>query len=185
MKKTGYTSFALYCRGRRIADRRRTLQGLFAPLLVTAFGATAVLTALLNGGVSSQPLTPVFAETAPETHTMQQPAFHEELVTERLQVIATGYSSTRSQTDETPFITASGSTVHRGVVASNLLPFGTKIRIPELFGRRVFVVKDRLHPRKGERQIDIWFPSTEKAVQFGVRETYIEVIDSPNHSELD
>src|SRR3989344_299704 len=44
-----------------------------------------------------------------------------------LKVWLTAYSSTPEQTDETPFITASGSYVRNGVVAANFLPMGAKI----------------------------------------------------------
>src|ERR1035437_4024557 len=41
-----------------------------------------------------------------------------------IKVIATAYSSTADQTDDTPFLTASGKNVKDGIIASNLLPFG-------------------------------------------------------------
>lgn len=94
--------------------------------------------------------------------------------TRKIAVMATAYSSTVEQTDDTPFITASGTTVKEGTVAANFLPFGTKIKVPELYGDRVFTVEDRMHARKGY-QVDIWFPNTEEAVHFGAKTTYIEV----------
>lgn len=90
-------------------------------------------------------------------------------------VIVTGYSSTEDQCDSDPWITASGSSVREGLVAANFLPFGTKVRIPEIYGDQVFVVQDRMHP-KAEGQVDIWFPSREQALNFGVERTYIEVL---------
>ncbi|MDD5710918.1 MAG: hypothetical protein PHV43_02340 [Candidatus Colwellbacteria bacterium] len=89
--------------------------------------------------------------------------------------IVTAYSSEARQTDSTPFITAAGTGVRSGVVAANWLPIGTKIRIPEIFGEREFVVEDRMHNRHDDK-IDIWFPTRAEAVQFGVRETQIEVL---------
>ncbi len=59
----------------------------------------------------------------------------------------TAYSSTVDQTDSTPFITANGVHVHDGVVATNALPFGTQIKIPALFGDKVFTVEDRMARR--------------------------------------
>lgn len=87
----------------------------------------------------------------------------------------TAYSSEVRQTDSTPFITASGTTVRSGVVAANWLPIGTKVRIPDIFGDRVFVVEDRMNKRHQDR-LDIWFPTRAEAVQFGVREARIEVL---------
>ncbi len=100
----------------------------------------------------------------------------EEIIYQRLKVIVTGYSSSIDETDSTPFITASGTYVREGVVANNLLPFGTKIKIPELFGEKIFVVEDRLNPKKGYYHVDVWFPSKEEALNFGAHLTYIEIL---------
>src|SRR3989344_1044153 len=61
-------------------------------------------------------------------------------VEKTIDMVITAYSSTPDQTDDTPFITASGKQVADGIVANNLLPFGTKIRMPDLYGDKVFVV---------------------------------------------
>lgn len=95
----------------------------------------------------------------------------------RMTVTTTAYSSTPDQTDDTPFVTASGTQVREGVVAANFLPIGTAIRIPELYGNRVFTVEDRMHPRKGY-QVDIWFPSKAEALRFGTKVITIEVLGS-------
>jgi 3D (Asp-Asp-Asp) domain-containing protein len=95
----------------------------------------------------------------------------------KIRVVLTAYSSTVAQTDDTPFITANGTYVHDGVVANNGLPFGTEIRIPELYGNKVFAVEDRMHWRMGDYHFDIWFPSYEQAKSFGVRYAYVEVLE--------
>jgi len=89
--------------------------------------------------------------------------------------IVTAYSSEVRQTDSTPFVTAAGTDVRSGVVAANWLPIGTKIRLPEIFGEREFVVEDRMHNRNNDK-IDIWFPTRAEAVQFGVRKAQIEIL---------
>jgi 3D (Asp-Asp-Asp) domain-containing protein len=94
-----------------------------------------------------------------------------------MKVIITAYSSTPEETDDTPFITAAGTPVRDGIVANNLLPFGTKIKIPDLYGNKVFVVEDRMNRRKGNNQFDIWFPSHPQAENFGVKITYIEILE--------
>ncbi len=93
-----------------------------------------------------------------------------------IRVVVTAYSSSPTETDDDPFITASGEWVHDGVVAANFLPFGTEIRIPEIYGNKIFVIKDRMHPRKTQ-QVDIWFSSKQEALNFGAHYSYIEVLD--------
>jgi 3D (Asp-Asp-Asp) domain-containing protein len=90
-------------------------------------------------------------------------------------VDATGYSSTPDQTDSTPFITASGTFVRDGVVAANFLPIGTRIKIPELFGDKQFIVEDRMNSRYWYR-VDVWFPDRESALQFGLKKIKVEIV---------
>jgi len=94
----------------------------------------------------------------------------------KIRVVVTGYSSTIDQTDSDPFITAAGTQVREGIVANNYLPMGTKIRIPELFGEKVFVVEDRMSWEKGNYHFDIWFPDYWQALNFGAKITYIEIL---------
>lgn len=98
-------------------------------------------------------------------------------VTKKMKVIVTGYSSTPFETDATPFITAAGTRVRDGIVANNLLPLGTKIRIPELYGDKIFIVEDRMSWKKGNYHVDIWFPSFWQAKNFGAKRTYIEILE--------
>ncbi|MEK7120074.1 MAG: hypothetical protein AAB824_00860 [Patescibacteria group bacterium] len=88
----------------------------------------------------------------------------------------TGYSSTPEQTDSDPFITASGRWVRSGIIAANFLPFGTKIKIPEIFGDRVFTVEDRM-ARKHPDKVDIWFSSEAEALRFGIKTADIVILD--------
>lgn len=86
------------------------------------------------------------------------------------------YSSTPDQTDGSPFTTASGTRVRDGVVAANFLPIGTKIRIPEYYGNKVFVVEDRMN-RRYWKKVDIWMPTRSDALQWGVKYATIEVVN--------
>lgn len=95
-----------------------------------------------------------------------------------IEVIATGYSSTVDQTDDSPFITASGKHVGDGILAANFLPFGTRIRIPAVFGDKLFVVEDRMNSRyNGKNIIDVWFSERQTALEFGSKVLKIEVIN--------
>jgi 3D (Asp-Asp-Asp) domain-containing protein len=76
-------------------------------------------------------------------------------VVRTMRVVATAYSSTVDQCDDTPCITANGFNVcnhgKEDVIAANFLRFGTKVRIPELYGDRIFTVQDRMNPKYDER----------------------------------
>ena len=95
----------------------------------------------------------------------------------KIKMVITAYSSTPWETDGNPFITASGSCVREGIVANNLLPFGTKIRIPELYGDKIFVVEDRMNWKKGYYHLDIWFPNYQEAKNFGAKKAYVEILE--------
>lgn len=92
-----------------------------------------------------------------------------------VKILATGYSSSVDETDDTPFITASGSHVRDGIIAANFLPFGSKVKLPEIFGDKVFTVEDRLSARYNDR-IDIWFPNKAEAVEFGSKIIEMEIL---------
>ena len=95
-----------------------------------------------------------------------------------IKVVVTAYSSTPDQTDSTPFVTASGKQVADGIIANNMLPFGTKVMIPELYGYKVFTVQDRMASYKSKYHIDIWMPSRPLAVNFGVKTVDMEVLQN-------
>lgn len=92
----------------------------------------------------------------------------------------TAYNSEPGQTDDTPCITANGFDVCKhgkeDTIAANFLKFGTKVRIPELFGDRVFIVRDRMNSRYTDR-IDIWMVNKSDALKFGKRVAKIEIVE--------
>ncbi|MBP6942724.1 MAG: 3D domain-containing protein [Candidatus Buchananbacteria bacterium] len=96
------------------------------------------------------------------------PEAEERKPTRTMEVSMTAYSSTPDQTDDSPFITANGTRVKDGIVAANFVPFGTKIKIPELYGDKVFTVTDRMNSRYQSR-VDIWMNTRQEAIQFGVK----------------
>jgi len=95
-------------------------------------------------------------------------------------VVATAYSSSVEQTDDTPCLTANGLDVcehnKEDIIAANFLKFGTRVKIPEMYGEQIFTVADRMNPRYDFR-IDLWKTSRERAIQFGIRNITIEVLD--------
>lgn len=70
-------------------------------------------------------------------------------------------------------ITASGSHVYVGEVASNMWPLGTVLQVsPPVFGLNRFRVMDRIG---WGSQIDFYQPSCSAAVQFGRRTVRVRV----------
>lgn len=81
---------------------------------------------------------------------------------------STAYTSTPEECDGDPFVTADGSDVADGIVATNVLPFGTKIRLPTIFGDKVFTVHDRMNARYSYR-VDIWMADHDAMIKYGVK----------------
>lgn len=96
-----------------------------------------------------------------------------------IKVYVTAYSSTIAETDDTPCITASGYDLcahdQENVVACNFLPFGSKIKFPELDPDKVYTVVDRMHERFNSR-IDIWKKSSAEARKFGKKYLTVEIL---------
>ena len=86
----------------------------------------------------------------------------------------TAYTSRVEETDLDPFTMANGESVHDGAVATNFLPFGTKLKI-EGFDK-IFTVEDRMAKRFSDR-IDIWFSDLKKAQEFGKKMLEVEILN--------
>ena len=119
----------------------------------------------------NEPVVPEFANSLPEAADLD--------VKWSGYYNMTAYNSLSSQTDSTPCITATGFNLcEHGIedsIAANFLRFGTKVRIPDLFGDRVFVVRDRMNGRYTNR-VDIWMKSYDNARDFGLKYAKIEVL---------
>lgn len=98
-------------------------------------------------------------------------------------VSVSAYSSAVDETDDSPFITASNTYVRDGIVASNLIDpetgkryaFGTAIKIPDLFGDKIFIIEDRMN-RRYVNNVDIWVTSKQEAREIGRRTLEIEIV---------
>jgi 3D (Asp-Asp-Asp) domain-containing protein len=100
-----------------------------------------------------------------------------ERAAKEVRVWATAYTSHPMETDDTPFITASGSRVRDGVAAANFLPMGTKFKLPNLYGDKVFTVEDRMNARYNETKIiDLWFADRTDALHFGRKSVVLELL---------
>lgn len=97
-----------------------------------------------------------------------------------VKVSASGYSSSVAETDTTPFITAANTSTRLGVLAvsRDLLSEYTP-GAPFSFGDRAhisglgdFLVEDVMSARWTNR-IDVWFPTREQAIRFGLRDVVL------------
>lgn len=134
--------------------------------VITSSGLRGSILAIANSPQS------IMFDAASHDATIKLPVSAPRLAHKKVMVSMTAYSSTPGQTDDSPFITANGSHVRDGIVAANFLPFGTKVKIPELFGDKVFSVEDRMNARYYYK-VDVWMPTYEEAKKFGVK--YVEV----------
>lgn len=98
---------------------------------------------------------------------------------EIIYVTVTGYSPSTDETDNTPWVTAANTLTRPGIVASNDLPFGTKIKLPTIFGEEVKVVEDRMNRRFSNR-IDVVFSHKREAKAFGIHYNVpVEIVEIP------
>lgn len=110
---------------------------------------------------------------------------------------ATAYNSLPEQTNDQPFITATGARTRFGIIAVSRdlltqdIPYGSLVRIkdlgnfyngrnaghyqPLLDSQGLFIVEDTMHPRKTQ-QIDLWFAHLSEALNWGVRQVELEVV---------
>ncbi|MFA5936092.1 MAG: hypothetical protein WC787_04550 [Patescibacteria group bacterium] len=106
--------------------------------------------------------TPVEYSNAPAIRTINVPV--------------SAYNSEVGQTDSSPFTTADGSQVRDGIVAANFLKHGTKFRIPDHFGDKVFEVHDRMNARYTYK-IDLWMLNKSDARKWGVKNVKVEILN--------
>lgn len=121
------------------------------------------------------PSTLVYADSLNigENKPIAEPAVKPDKV---VKSVITAYTSTSGQCDDDPFIAAWGDRVYDGMIAANWLPRGTKIKIPSLFGDKIFTVADRMNPRYGYGRLDIWLDTTRaEALKFGVQRAEVEI----------
>ena len=129
------------------------------------------------GGDDSSSISGGTQDATQPAYSSENPLFIEDLFL--LENRDRSYSSDVYQTDASPCITANGFNVcehgEEDTIAANFLKFGTRVRIPELFGDRIFYVRDRMNARYPER-VDIWMKDYINAKQFGVKYAVIEIV---------
>lgn len=83
----------------------------------------------------------------------------------------TAYTSSESETDDTPTITASQKEVRDGIVACpRRYEFGTRFTIEG----KTYICEDRMHKRYDNR-FDIWMKDKEEAINWGVQTLQVTI----------
>ncbi|MEX0649727.1 MAG: 3D domain-containing protein [Candidatus Andersenbacteria bacterium] len=154
---------------------------LMFPVLVTAQDVTGYLDDTADSAVRVEIELP--EELAPPTDSsvwkkirsflgIRKQARVKPPIGTKFTVNSSAYASSPYQTDSTPCITAAGTRVRPGVVASNFLPIGTILEI----NNEKFIVEDRMNARYDGYFIDLWFPSTSSALEFGRKKLTVTVV---------
>jgi len=86
----------------------------------------------------------------------------------------TAYTSSVDETDDTPFITASGARTGDGIIACPpKYEFGTQVEIEG----KTFTCEDRMNRRyHQEERFDMWVETKAEAFQWGVRQLPVEIV---------
>lgn len=94
-----------------------------------------------------------------------------------IQGVVTAYSSEKSQTDDSPDLTASQKKVREGFIAcSRKYKFGTQFEIEG----KIYICEDRKNIRYesyDQEWFDLWFETTEEALEYGIKELSIKILN--------
>jgi 3D (Asp-Asp-Asp) domain-containing protein len=97
----------------------------------------------------------------------------------RRELTVTAYSPRESETDSSPFLTATNRRVRAGIVAVSRdlfdqgWVFGKKVYVK---GYGIYTIDDLMHKRK-RNQIDIFMYDTQQALRFGRKELEVYLLD--------
>jgi 3D (Asp-Asp-Asp) domain-containing protein len=145
------------------------MQRLKKYLYLNIHGALVYVLALLMGVSVLVSLPGDFTQTFPIAQ--ERPLFS-------LTVPLSAYNSLPWQTDLDPCIAASGYDLceanEENVVATNMVPLGYRIKIPELYGDKEFTVVDRMNSRY-HYKVDLWMREYQDAIIFGNKVALVEV----------
>lgn len=159
--------------------------GMFSIDIPTSHAAVAATT---TGATVQAPIitTTTTVQTDPNDAADTSTSTIQEIVTattsrpvalKTIRVDATSYTSSYEETDGTPELAADGTCTYFGMIAANFAPIGTKVRIPSIYGDKIFTVHDRMNQRYSYR-IDVWTADKKDMRQFGIkRGLQVEVIE--------
>lgn len=163
--------------------RNRKIAALAALITLWQFSFPRPVAAASNPDSNTNQIPGAFITGVPAVQTVPETALRLPEIPDRPQPAAkrtvhlsvTAYSSTPDQTSGDPFITASGTRVHSGTLAANFLPIGTRVRFPDHYGNKIFVVEDRMASRYWQHA-DIWMETRQAAKEWGNRYVRMEIL---------
>lgn len=121
---------------------------------------------------------PLQVETIEQEEVPPFPTVQDREPLKTITVVSTAYNSLVGQTDSTPCIPAMPKfdlckfyeeNGFGNSIAANFLPLGTQVTFPDLYGDKIFVVRDRMNARYGYGRVDIWMHEKADAKAFGVK----------------
>lgn len=147
----------------------------FTKEVAQPFFATLVVAVLIMHSFYPQVVNATTGEQVTEVARATLPVAPDRAPRKVTTVVATAYNSLAWQTDNTPFVTASGTHTRHGVVAANFLPIGAHVRFPDVYGDTIFVVEDRMNKKYYRGRVDIWMEGLKDARVFGAKRLKMEV----------
>ncbi len=161
-----------------------------APVAWTVDTSTAAIRAMVKAHDEDVDVGGLIVQTTPPSPELLQRIVSPQDIPYHIictkRVWLTVYDADPNQTDETPWIGASGRLMIPGDAASNGLRKGTRFRIPEIFGEKIFTVEDAMAGRHGPDDLDLWAYHINDAFELSRkyslahRQVAIEILGPPS-----
>lgn len=167
---------------------REIAENIIALIVMVSFAGSMFSPQIVNAQTEKTPVTnllsPITYHLSSDKPQMTElPVANARQPRKIIWVLATAYTSAIEETDATPCLTSIGHDLCQqyeeqgfgNTIAANFLAYGRQTKIPEFFGGKIFIVRDRMNERYGYGRIDIWMPTKEEAKEFGVKWVEMEI----------
>lgn len=150
-------------------------------LLVGFVWLLVLLYGVVGEWAEAEPISYIAPQRAEAAVVSEFPSAREEH--EVVLATVTAYTSSVDETDDTPFITASGATTGHGVIACpSKYDFGTKV----IIGDTEYTCEDRMNRRYWEQdRFDIWVETKKEAYHWGIQEVEVKIIAQRQYGRPD
>ena len=122
-----------------------------------------MLASLNSPIVEAKEVIPVIQEPSQNAINRTKPPLPGVFEYNQALAVVSAYTASEDETDDTPTITASGTSTRPGIVANNCLRFGDKVTI----AGKEYEVQDRMNKRYDCAHFDIFMESKDEAIKFG------------------